>query len=54
MKKSRFNLSNILRKKKFTTEQKDLMSICIEKEIFILRVNDNNDVDKNILKWIDD
>ena len=50
MKESRFNSSNISRKKEFTTERKDLMSICIEGGVFILRVDDNNDVDEDILK----
>ena len=50
MKESRFNSLDISRKKEFTTERKDLINICIEGGVFILRVDDNDDVDKNILK----
>ena len=30
------------------------MSVCTKEGVFILRVDDNNDVNKDILKWIDD
>ena len=54
MKESRFNSSNIPRKKELTIERKNLMSICIEERIFILRVNDDDDINEDILKWIND
>ena len=54
MKESRFNSSDIPRKKNLTTERKNLMSICTEREVSILRVDDDNDIDEDTLKWIND